>query len=162
MAPGYGTVDHGMPIIDAHRIIRRLYQGSLPPAGPWLRHAGFDVLVLAARELQPSASRFPGLVVYHVPLEDDPGPLTSQERRVIRRVSRLLAAHHRAGKRVLITCAAGWNRSGIITAATLRRITGAPHDAIVDRIRRKRSPRALGNRDFVRAFKQQHLGSVGY
>jgi protein-tyrosine phosphatase len=149
-----------MPVVDATRIVPGIYQGGLPPTGPWVRYAGFDVLVLAAEEYQPSGRQFPGVRVYHLPMKDDLDPVSRREARSIRALSQMLALHRRRGARVLITCAAGLNRSGIITAATLRRLTGAPHRQIVDHIRARRSPRALSNPQFVRAFTEQHLGSV--
>jgi hypothetical protein len=53
------------------------------------------------------------------------------------------------GKRVLIRCQAGWNRSGLITALVLLLAGYTPEDAI-DLIRQKRSPMALCNRHFER------------
>lgn len=145
--------------VDASRIVSGIYQGGIPPMGRAVRAAGFDVLVLAAAEYQPPAAQFPGVLVYHLPLLDDRGPVTPPEASAIRALSRRLAAHRHAGARILITCAAGLNRSGIITAATVRRLTRAPHRQIVNHIRAKRSPLALSNRDFVHAFTAQHLGS---
>jgi len=145
--------------VDASRIISGVYQGGIPSTGPWVRAAGFDVLVLAAKEYQPKAIRFPGVWVIHLPLDDVEKPLSRQQRRAIRAVAAMVAERVRLGERALITCAAGLNRSGIITASVVRRLTGVGHDDIVDHIRRKRSPRALSNRVFVAAFKNQHLGS---
>ena len=55
----------------------------------------------------------------------------------------------KSGKKVLVRCQAGWNRSGIITALTLIKDGYKPKDAI-DLIRARRSPHALCNEDFVR------------
>ena len=52
------------------------------------------------------------------------------------------------GKKVLIRCQAGWNRSGLVTALVLMRDGMEAHEAI-DLIREKRSPRALCNKNFV-------------
>ena len=52
------------------------------------------------------------------------------------------------GKRVLIRCQAGWNRSGLITALVLMLGGFNPEDAI-DTVRANRSPHALCNSDFV-------------
>jgi protein-tyrosine phosphatase len=52
------------------------------------------------------------------------------------------------GKRVLIRCQAGWNRSGLIMALVLIRDGYEPAEAI-SLIRRERSPYALCNPDFV-------------
>jgi len=55
----------------------------------------------------------------------------------------------KAGKKVLIRCQAGWNRSGICTALVLMMAGYDPKEAI-DLIRARRSPHALCNADFVR------------
>jgi protein-tyrosine phosphatase len=52
------------------------------------------------------------------------------------------------GKKVLIRCQAGWNRSGLITALVLIR-NGMPAQEAIDLIRQTRSPHALCNDDFV-------------
>ena len=52
------------------------------------------------------------------------------------------------GKKVLIRCQAGWNRSGLITALVLMR-EGMPAQRAINLIREKRSPHALCNRTFV-------------
>lgn len=63
-------------------------------------------------------------------------------------VVRVAHAGWKAGKRVLIRCQAGWNRSGLITALVLMREGYSAQNAI-DLIRAKRSPNALCNRQFV-------------
>ena len=55
----------------------------------------------------------------------------------------------KAGKKVLIRCQAGLNRSGICTALVLVKDGYEPKHAI-DLIRARRSPHALCNADFVR------------
>lgn len=52
------------------------------------------------------------------------------------------------GKRVLIRCQAGWNRSGLVTALTLIKDGYDPVEAI-ELIREKRCPEALSNRIFA-------------
>lgn len=52
------------------------------------------------------------------------------------------------GKRVLVRCQAGWNRSGLIMALILIKDGLKPQEAI-DLIRNKRSERALCNSSFV-------------
>jgi protein-tyrosine phosphatase len=55
----------------------------------------------------------------------------------------------KAGKRVLIRCQAGWNRSGLVMALTLIKDGYEPREAI-DLIRERRVPEALSNRTFER------------
>jgi hypothetical protein len=54
----------------------------------------------------------------------------------------------RAGRRVVITCSTGLNRSGLVAARALIALGHAPADAI-DLVRNARGPRALSNRAFV-------------
>lgn len=54
-----------------------------------------------------------------------------------------------SGRRTLIRCQAGWNRSGLVTALVLMQAGFSAADA-VQLIREKRSPNALCNADFVR------------
>ena len=53
----------------------------------------------------------------------------------------------KAGKRVLIRCQAGWNRSGLVMALTLIK-EGYEPQAAIDLIRERRVPEALSNRVF--------------
>jgi len=57
-----------------------------------------------------------------------------------------------SGKRVLIRCQAGLNRSGLVTALVLIREGYSPEEAI-SMIRERRSPDALFNRQFVEFLK---------
>lgn len=54
----------------------------------------------------------------------------------------------KAGKKVLIRCQAGWNRSGLIMALVLIKEGYSAQEAI-DLIRKQRSPHALCNARFV-------------
>jgi protein-tyrosine phosphatase len=55
----------------------------------------------------------------------------------------------KSGKKVLVRCQMGWNRSGIISALALIKAGYTAKDAI-DLIRARRSPHALCSEDFVR------------
>ena len=55
----------------------------------------------------------------------------------------------KSGKKVLVRCQAGWNRSGLVTALVLLKDGYKPEEA-VDLIRVRRSPHALSNTYFVR------------
>jgi len=145
-----------MPAVDATHLWRGLYQGSRPPVGPWVKAAGFDVLVLAAEEYQPPDRMFPGVLVLHVPLDD--AEMDSPSRKAIRSASRLVEAYVKNGHRVLVTCAMGLNRSGIISAAALRRATCADPVEIVHHIRARRGARALSNPSFVSSLRRGELG----
>jgi len=64
----------------------------------------------------------------------------------------------KAGKRVLIRCQAGLNRSGLIMALVLIKDGFSPKEAI-DLIRARRSPYALCNADFVRYLENLTIKS---
>lgn len=108
-----------------------LAQGSAPPPGIPLP---FDVIVLAAMEYQPD---LPGYEVIRVPLDDGPPP-DSATRGLIRAAAREIAARVRAGKRVLVTCWQGRNRSGVLAGLALVEL-GFPRSLAVSRIRRLRN-----------------------
>jgi len=59
-----------------------------------------------------------------------------------------------SGRRVLIRCAAGMNRSGLLTAMVLMR-SGYSADDAVELIRARRHPFALNNYSFVRLLRGQ-------
>jgi len=108
-----------------------LAQGSAPPPGARIP---FDVIVLAAEEYQPE---LPGYEVMHVPLDDGPPP-SAQDRARIRTAAREIARKVRAGKRVLVTCWQGRNRSGVLAGLALVEL-GLPRDRAVRRIRAYRN-----------------------
>jgi hypothetical protein len=56
---------------------------------------------------------------------------------------------HGRGLRVLIRCRAGVNRSGMVTALVMCRLTGSASEDIVSDLRDKRPPRVLSNTTFV-------------
>jgi protein-tyrosine phosphatase len=134
---------------DASQIAPRLYQGSAPPPGNELRQRGFDVLVLCAEEIQPSPVYFPSITVIHAPMDDGMFIPESVAHPAAMKVSRAL----HSGKRVLVTCAMGLNRSGLVTALSLWYALGLSGQACVEAVRAGRRG-ALFNSDFARYLKQ--------
>lgn len=63
-------------------------------------------------------------------------------------IVRIAHSDWQRGKKVLIRCQAGWNRSGLITALVLMR-EGMEAQKAINLIRQKRSPHALCNKTFV-------------
>lgn len=122
-----------------------LWQGPIPPKGDRVGRS-FDVLVLCAAEYQPARQLFPGVEVLYAPLRDTiPTP---EEIVTWRRTAAAVAERLGRGKRVLVTCAAGLNRSGIVSAGALMLLGHAP-GAATRGVRRARGTRALGNTYFV-------------
>ena len=137
----------GWPI-DMDEIIPGLYQGYRPPQGAALRRAGVRALVLAAEEHQPSARRFPGVWVLHAPLDDHQRPLSKTEWGRILGAAQFAARNVLDGRRTLVTCAAGLNRSGIIDACTVSFLTGLSGAEAVELVQFRRDW-ALSNDSFA-------------
>jgi hypothetical protein len=132
--------------LDANEIAPQLWQGSAPPTGPTVRRSGFDVLVLCAQEYQPPPPDFPGVRVIHAPM-DDRAWIPEME---AHKAAQAAAAHIRAGRRVLVTCYKGWNRSGLVSALTLWYLTGLHGSHLVRRVRARRPvPENRANRHFA-------------
>lgn len=138
----------GINMIDATRIAPKLYQGSYPVTA--LRPM-FDVLVLCAKELQHRSPE-PGLTIVHCPLEDDGSPMTRSEWYRAYTTSEVVARYLAGGKRVLVTCAAGRNRSGLVCALTLYRLTALDGEQCIQQIQARRRD-ALQNDFFVAALR---------
>jgi protein-tyrosine phosphatase len=126
-----------------------LAQGSRPTTPK-----PFHVVVLCAHGWQPL--RIGKRSILHAPLGDryDPDakqflPLPSAELGLACRTGRRVAKDVMAGKRVLVTCEMGWNRSGLVTGIALLELGRMAPEAI-RMIRAARGPRALGNTEFVR------------
>jgi len=123
-------------------VLKGLAQGSAPPPG---QSSGFDVIVLCAVEYQPAAKYFQGSTVVYAPI-DDAIP-TKHELATVNVASKDAYRAYTHGKRVLITCRMGLNRSGLVMGLVLMQLGYNSMDAIT-LIRRARGGRALGNPHF--------------
>jgi protein-tyrosine phosphatase len=109
-----------------------LWIGSQPRP----RAAGhFDVIVLCAEELQNIPLQ--GAHVVKAPL-DDYKP-TAREVQTALSAARTVHILRKRGKRVLVTCAQGVNRSSLVAALALM-ADGMPAETAVHRIRALRKP----------------------
>lgn len=135
-----GSADH---VLDASRITDRvdlkLWVGSRPPVDRDLPE--FDVVALCAREFQPQMA-FHGRVL-RCPIPD--GPLEQGEVRVVILTARAVAASLSRGRRVLVTCSAGLNRSGLVASLALAVVTRMSADELIATMRKYRHPNALYN-----------------
>lgn len=135
----------------ASEVAPRLFVGSKPPPG---RHDGVDAIVLAANEYQPPAHLFPGVEVLHAPFDDAPNrSMDEDEIETAMKAAGRVARRLRAGRRVLVTCAMGLNRSGLIAAIAMHDVYGMNADEIVTRLRRARGRRALSNPHFEKLLR---------
>ena len=131
-------------VLDASNITRRLWIGGKPPFDRDLPE--FDVLVLCAQEIQPRP-KFHGLTI-HCPLPDS--ALDHKELHIALLGGKRVAEELVAGKRVLVTCAMGINRSALVTALGMSRVFKMNATQIIERIRERRNPLCLSNAHFVK------------
>lgn len=132
------------------KIVTGLFQGGYPTGNP--AESGFDVLVLCADEYQPDAERFPGLEVVHAPMFDEQIDLETIERASVA-ASQVADLVRDGAKKVLVTCAVGHNRSGLVTGLILHDLYGLSGDEAVMVIRAKR-PGALSNESFAEFLRE--------
>lgn len=136
---------------EVSEVVPGLYVGSKPPPG---RHDGVDAIVLAAIEYQPPAHLFPGIEVIHAPLDDAPGrTMREDEIALATKAADRVARRLRAGRRVLVSCAMGLNRSGLVAAIAMHDVYGMSADEIIARIRRARGVWALSNPNFEKLLR---------
>lgn len=135
--------------LDATRIYERLYQGSYPKDSHAPYREGFDVVVLAAKELQRPS--FLGVRTIYCPLDDAGNPMTTQEWQMAQSCAIEVAKLHKVGAKILVTCAQGKNRSGLITALALHLISGLSPIVCAGHIQGLRAD-ALNNEFFLSAL----------
>jgi hypothetical protein len=137
-----------------NRIASRLWQGSAPPCGSY---PNFQTIVLAAKEYQLHARQLPGSKVVYAPLDDNALGMQPYEGRLIENASFECWADWRQGKRILVTCAMGLNRSGVVMARTLMRCFRWDAETAIRCVQAGR-PGALYNRHFVAWLKSKDVG----
>jgi len=137
----------------ANEVAPGLLMGDAPPERA--RPPGINTVVLCAKEYQPRRA-FGGLRTIHAPLDDSGPPITTEEIATALHAGRLVAAELRSGRKVLVTCAMGLNRSGLITALALRLGYGLSANRAIARVRAARGPRALSNPSFVELIRRVH------
>ncbi len=130
--------------IDAHRVASKLWIGSQPTETAC---NFFDVVVLCADEYQPSLR-----CAVHAGFDDNGSPSLRDVRTALR-AAKTVQALRSKGKRVLVSCWAGVNRSSLVAALAMTLDGISARDAIRT-IRKHRKPpngmMPLSNRGFVR------------
>ncbi|MEU6586128.1 hypothetical protein [Nocardia sp. NPDC046763] len=104
----------------------------------------FDVVI----SLYSRAGHGPDPGVQHHIAHMPDGPLTSDQLADVSRLADIAWAAVIDGKRVLVRCHAGYNRSGLVTAQALHHLGYSIDDAIF-LVRYRRSKYALNNPTFV-------------
>jgi protein-tyrosine phosphatase len=152
-----------MTSIDANKVVNGLYQGGqlpIPAAiGPDRTvnangriTQGFDVVVLAAREIRPPRDLIRVPLVVLAELDDSGERMTRQEGHEAMGAASQVVRALSQGKRVLVTCAQGKNRSGLITCLALTLGRGMPPWMALATVRAAR-PGAMSNQDFERFLR---------
>lgn len=129
---------------------RSLWVGAKPPVDR--SYPNIDMIVLCAREYQPQTlPHFKGPLV-RVAIPDE--ALDTDELRRALAGGAAVAEALSKGKRVLVTCAAGINRSALVAGLALVRHTKMTADEIVKLMRERRHPDCLFNQHFVEVLKR--------
>jgi protein-tyrosine phosphatase len=147
--------------IFAHEIHENLWMGSDPPIhsvyGAKPLGTNFDTLVLCAAEYQPEKNLFQIEKVIHAPMYDLLIPISVKQKSTAIKTAVKIANDLYDGKRVLVTCIAGRNRSGLVCALSLCfQLPDLSSKDIIEIIRKNRGQEALSNPFFV-----EFLHSIG-
>ena len=128
-------------------IFQNLWQGGVPEVTltPQRYAEPFDTLVLCAEEVQFPGESVPGLRILRCPMDD--AILSQEEARRALDTAERVVAELKAGRRVLVTCHQGRNRSGLVTALSLIGTYGMKPSAAISQIRQHRI-QALTNKSF--------------
>lgn len=126
-----------------------IWQGRTPltPFERAVVKRAFDVVVLCAEEAQLPDEALPGVELVHAGFSDDNATLTRSQLRTAQAAADEVVKRVREGKRVLVACYLGCNRSGLVTAFALHKILGWSGHEIVEMQQAKR-PCSLMNPAF--------------
>ena len=105
-------------------------------------------------EYQPPAELFPGTEIIYAPLDDAPGrSMYDAEVVTAARAADRVARRLHAGRRVLVTCQMGLNRSALIAAIAMHDVFGMGADEIINRLRRARGSWSMSNPNFEKLLR---------
>jgi protein-tyrosine phosphatase len=141
-------------ISNATEVYPGLWVGAAPPPGHyWAR---VDVMVFVAKELpRPDPKRYPGVVVRWYPFDDSMTPSESDIEQALRG-ARAVSEDLAAGRKVLVTCQMGRNRSAFVAALALHILTGASGRVALRQVRMRRKD-AVGVRAISNPAFQKYL-----
>ena len=130
----------------ASRVHHGLYQGSRPePLDEIVSVEDYEVVVFCAyehRDIEPAKKL--GIEALSCPLIEDSFPPHDAE--MANETAKLVAARVAEGKKVLVSCMFGRNRSGLGTALALHHLFGWPGTFCLDWVRRMRKGSLMNHR----------------
>lgn len=152
-------MDHEYDIIHRSRRHHGVFaQGDVNAALAAIEGGTFDLVILCAAQLEEMFRALPPRshpeIVYASFLDEL--SLNRRQLRLATEAAGKAARAYRAGKRVLITCAAGRNRSGLVTALAMHLTTGCGGRIACDIIRARRfaaSGPALSNTTYTKFLR---------
>lgn len=142
--------------LNADEVGRNLWVGAVPTNNN-LVDKHFDGLVLAAKEFQDvfPVHQYPDTKLILAPLRDDKP--NDEEKAIALRAALAVYDLNKQGKRVLVTCAKGVNRSALIAALAMV-LAGTKGEEAITKIRSTRKPVSgatpLFNPHFCRLIKE--------
>jgi hypothetical protein len=140
--------------VSASRIVEGLYVGSFPPPGNYADR--FDVMVFTAEEHPPVEGMYPGVRVRYFPFDDAREP-AQRDLMTAWTAGEAVARDIRRGRRVLVSCRMGRNRSALVAALAIHFVTGASGAEALELVRSRRvddvGVRALSNQAFQRLLR---------
>jgi len=143
-----------MSLIYVHPSGGKLFQVGIREIPDLIKENDISLIIYAAKEFQPYISN-PSINKIFIPL-DDTSKLSPEEiittLKLSDEASTAASNYLKSGKNVVSSCAAGLNRSGLVSAFTLTKCTNVNKNGIITHIRRSRHPHALSNKLFVKLF----------
>jgi protein-tyrosine phosphatase len=136
----------GAPVQPPCEVLPGLWQSGLPEDWAALRDRVDAVVDVADAGTGPSEDELGGLTYVKAPLQDGeelPDPV------VLDHLTGLVADLVRDGRRVLVHCTFGKNRSGLLMALVVRELLGCDGRTALQRVRAVRH-RAVNNERFAR------------
>ncbi len=144
------------PQHDLSEIFVNLWQGSRPWIPEEIVKREFNTIVFCENDHQPEQEEFPGMKILRCPLVDDYEiDLTKEEISLINSTADEVVKDVNDGKKILIVCYAGLNRSGLVMGVTLNKYLKFSGVKCANMIRNARNKYALHNPIFV-----DHLHSL--
>jgi hypothetical protein len=139
--PGVDPADPPTELVEG-----RLWHGGCPVDFDWARRTGVEVVVdLADADTYPPADEIDGLTYLKCPLVDHD---TVPDPALTLRLASLVAGLAGDGRRVLVHCTFGRNRSGLLATLVVRELLGVTGAEALAHVQERRH-RAVNNEAFA-------------